>query len=175
MHTFFLTFAVIMPRTKRARPERGETSNPVQRQPQQQHHRYPTVDFLTYHPEKAYSNFANRPIVTGRKVNLPSQYNPLLLGRLDTMGWLPLTNLPHKVYPRLVYLFSLHLTSAEEQVEPFSLTSYVKGKVITLNPYTFTQIIRVNTGDLQCYFQTETQLANIVDDLTEIYITICES
>jgi len=98
------------------------------------------------------TNFANRPIVTGKKVNLPSQYDPLLLGRLDTMGWLPLTNLPHKIYPRLVYLFYLHLTSAEGQVEQFSLTSYVKGEVITLNPRTFAQIIGVETVDLQCHF-----------------------
>ncbi|CAL5405793.1 unnamed protein product [Camellia sinensis] len=58
---------VIMPRTKRAGPELGETSNPIQRQPQQQHDGYPTVDFLTYNHEQAYSTFANRLIVTWRK------------------------------------------------------------------------------------------------------------
>lgn len=61
-----------MPRTKRARPERGETSNPIQREPHQQHYDYPTNDFLTYHHEQAYSHFINRPIVTERKVKLPS-------------------------------------------------------------------------------------------------------
>lgn len=71
------------------------------------------------------------------------------------MGWLLLTNLPHKVYPRLVQLFYVHLTSADQQMEPFNLTSYVKGKAITLSPHTFAQIIGVETGDLQCYFQNE--------------------
>ena len=97
-----------MPRTKRTRPERGESSNPVQRDPQQQHHDYTTNDFFTYHHEQAYSYFINRPIVMRRKVKLPSQYDPLLLGKLDTMGWLPLTNLPNKEYPCIVRLFYVH-------------------------------------------------------------------
>ncbi|CAL5388822.1 unnamed protein product [Camellia sinensis] len=56
----------IMPRTKRARPERGESSNPVHHQPQQQHHDNLNNDFLSYHYEQAYSHFINRPIITGR-------------------------------------------------------------------------------------------------------------
>ena len=164
-----------MPRTKRTRPERGESSNTVQHQPQQQQHDNPNNDFLTYHHEQAYSHFINRPIVTGRNVRLPSQYDPLLVGKLDTMGWLPLTNLPNKVYPRIVRLFYVHLTAGDQQNEPFSLTSYVKGKIITLSLRTFAQIIRVETGDLQCYFQNESALEQMFGDVTQIYTTICDN
>ena len=164
-----------MPRTRRARPARGESSNPVHHQPQQQHHDNLNNDFLSYHYEQAYSHFINRPIITGRNVRLPSLYDALLVGKLDTMGWLPLTNLPNKIYPRIVRLFYVHLTASDQQNEPFSLTAYVKGKTITLTFRAFAQIIGVQTGDLQCYFQNESALERMFGDVTQIYTTICDN
>ncbi|KAL7264204.1 hypothetical protein ACSBR1_002205 [Camellia fascicularis] len=91
------------------------------------------------------------------------------------MGWLLLTNLPQKVYPRPVYLFYLHLRPTEGAVGENSLTSYVKGKLITLNPHTLAQIIGVQSGNLQCHFQSEADLVNMVSDVSEVYTTICEN
>ncbi|CAL5350754.1 unnamed protein product [Camellia sinensis] len=95
--------------------------------------------------------------------------------KLETMGWLPLTNLLQKVYPRLVYLFYLHLRPTEEAIGENNLTSYVKSEVITLNPHTLAEIIGVQLGDLQSHFQSEADLVNMVGDVSEVYTTICEN
>ena len=108
-------------------------------------------------------------------VHLPSQYDPLLVARLETIGWLPLINLPQKVYPRLVYLFYVQLRPTNGEVGDNSLTSYVKGKIITLNSHTLAQIIGVQPGDLQIHFQSESDVVNIVGDISEVYTTICEN
>ncbi|CAL5368540.1 unnamed protein product [Camellia sinensis] len=99
-----------MPRTKRARAQVGESSNPPRREEQQpQIQSYPTDDFLSESHALTFPNFSSRPIVTGRRVNLPSQYDALLISKLEAMGWINLINLPQKVYPRLVSLFYVHL------------------------------------------------------------------
>ena len=73
-----------MPITKRARPQVGESSNPPRREEQQrQNQSYPTDDFLSESHALAFPNFSSRPIVTGRRVNLPSQYDALLVTKLE--------------------------------------------------------------------------------------------
>ncbi|CAL5344958.1 unnamed protein product [Camellia sinensis] len=80
-------YIYIMPRTKRVRTEAGESSNPHRREQQQpQNQSYPTDEFLSESHELAFQNFSSRPIVTGRRVNLPPQYDALLVSKLESMG-----------------------------------------------------------------------------------------
>ncbi|KAL7261605.1 hypothetical protein ACSBR1_000109 [Camellia fascicularis] len=161
-----------MPRTKRARPEVGESSNPSQ-QPQIQS--YPTDDFLTESHALAFPNFYSRSIVTGRRVNLPSQYDALLISKLEAMGWQNLINLPQKVYPRLVALFYLHVRATQEEDGNFTLLSYVKRKGIQFDIPTLASIVGVELGDENIHFQTEAELANIVGNATDVFTTICRN
>ncbi|CAL5382415.1 unnamed protein product [Camellia sinensis] len=91
------------------------------------------------------------------------------------MGWLNLINLPQKVYPCLVSLFYVLLKCTDEEDGDCSIISYVKGKSIEFNIPTLAQIIGVEQGDKQIYFHSESDLLDIVGDISEVYTTICES
>ncbi|XP_028124287.1 uncharacterized protein LOC114321310 [Camellia sinensis] len=165
-----------MPRTKRARPQVGESSNPSRREEQQpQMQSYPTDDFLTESHALAFPNFSARPIVTGRRVNLPSQYDALLISKLEAMGWKNLINFPQKVYPRLVALFYVHQRATQEEDGNFTLLSYVKGKGIQFDIPTLVSIVGVELGVENIHFQTEGELANIVGNATDVLTTICRN
>ncbi|KAI7994487.1 hypothetical protein LOK49_LG11G02113 [Camellia lanceoleosa] len=165
-----------MPRTKRARPQVGESSNPPRRQEQQpQNQSYPTDDFFSESHELAFPNFSRRPIVTRRRVNLPTQYDTLLVSKLEAMRWPNLINLPQKVYLRLLSLFYVHLRGTQEEDGNFILLSYVKGKGIQFDIPTLASIIGVEVGDENIHFQSEAELANIVGNAIDVYTTICEN
>ncbi|KAL7161253.1 hypothetical protein ACSBR2_041825 [Camellia fascicularis] len=90
------------------------------------------------------------------------------------MGWLNVINLPQKLYPRLVSLFYVHLKTTDEEDGDFSIISNVKSKAIEFDIPTLARIIGVEQGDMHIYFHSESDLLDIVGNISEVYTTICE-
>jgi hypothetical protein len=139
----------------------------------------PQEDFDAYNftsqiTELNWSNFANKPIITGRKVNLPEKYHSRLNNFITNAGWNVMLVPPSKVYPKLVRYFYCNL-SVDHTADTYTLVSRVKGVDIVLDVATLANYLECDVAQKWHYVTSDNDLAQLIEDIPAFYLSFTKN